>query len=127
MAKVADTENIVIGDNAGKVGSENAVDVTGKSECVNTFLSACLDSFTESLSLMTTLTGGVEQNAALGNTSEIAVLGQNTDKARIGAENAYKIEGELLHIREEQPFIFDSLLALRCQHLNDNRVSVVNF
>nr|AER42705.1 hypothetical protein 26h12 [Epinephelus coioides] len=67
MAKVADTENIVIGDNAGKVGSENAVDVTG----------------------------GVQQNAALGNTSEIAVLGQNTEKARIGAENAYKIQGGL--------------------------------
>ncbi|TDH05002.1 hypothetical protein EPR50_G00138990 [Perca flavescens] len=67
MAKVADTEKIRIGDNAGKVGADNAVDVKG----------------------------GLGHNTDLGNTSDITVLGKNTEKGRIGAENSYKIEGGL--------------------------------
>lgn len=47
---------------------------------------------------MTTFTGGMGQNAALGNTTDIIVLGQNTETARVGSENSYKIEGKCLDI-----------------------------
>lgn len=42
MSKVADTENISIGANAGKVGADNAVDVKGKSESVYIFCQVVL-------------------------------------------------------------------------------------
>ncbi|KAF1378429.1 hypothetical protein PFLUV_G00190460 [Perca fluviatilis] len=72
MAKVADTQNISIDDNAGKVGADNAVDVEGGLGC----------------------------NANLGNTTDITVIGKNTEKGRIGAENSYKIEGGLKNAKE---------------------------
>ncbi|KAA8586806.1 hypothetical protein FQN60_000642 [Etheostoma spectabile] len=67
MSKVANTEKINIDNNAGMVGAKNEVDVKG----------------------------GLGKNAALGNTTDIKVKGQNTEKGRIGAENSYKIEGGL--------------------------------
>ena len=93
MSNVANTENIKIHNNAGEVGADNKVDVKGKSECDCTFLSGCLHSFTESLPLMTTLTGGLAANTSLGNTTDVKA-GLNTEKGRIGAENEYEITGE---------------------------------
>ena len=91
MSKVANTEAIDAGINAGEVGADNKVDVQGKSECDCTFLSGCLHSFIECLT--TTRTGGLGHNTSLGNTTDITA-GVNTEKGRIGAENEYKIKGE---------------------------------
>lgn len=94
MSKIADTERVNITDNEGVVGGDNTVEIKGKSDCDYNFLSGCLDSFIKSLSLMTTIIGGVGQNAAMGNTADIEAT-NNTVTGRIGAENKYKVEGEL--------------------------------
>lgn len=49
MANIADTKQITIADNEGKVGANNQVDVTGKSSLIYTFLSGCLNSLIEYL------------------------------------------------------------------------------
>uniref|UniRef100_A0A671WGN7 Uncharacterized protein n=1 Tax=Sparus aurata TaxID=8175 RepID=A0A671WGN7_SPAAU len=65
MADIANTKDIKIGDNKGKVGAGNTVGVEG----------------------------GVGKNASLGNTQDVFVRGTNDGK--IGAENEYGIKGGL--------------------------------
>uniref|UniRef100_A0A8P4KC12 Uncharacterized protein n=1 Tax=Dicentrarchus labrax TaxID=13489 RepID=A0A8P4KC12_DICLA len=64
MSNVANTEDVRISDNQGKVGANNAIDVKG----------------------------GLGKNTELSNTTGITVIGKNTDTARIGADNSYDLK-----------------------------------
>uniref|UniRef100_A0A671WAS2 Uncharacterized protein n=1 Tax=Sparus aurata TaxID=8175 RepID=A0A671WAS2_SPAAU len=65
MANIANTKDVVIGNNKGKVGAGNTVGIQG----------------------------GVGKDASLGNVNEVVVGGINDGK--IGAENEYGIKGGL--------------------------------
>lgn len=64
---------------------------------VTILLCQVVDSFIKLL-FHVTLTGGLGHNSALGNTTSINVKGKNIKKGCIGAENSYKIEGDLFHV-----------------------------
>lgn len=50
MSDIANTDDVNIGDNEGKVGAENEVAVEGKYERDCTFLLGCIESFIKSFS-----------------------------------------------------------------------------
>ncbi|TMS13965.1 hypothetical protein E3U43_022445 [Larimichthys crocea] len=83
MSDIANTDDVNIGDNEGKVGAENEVAVEG----------------------------GLGKNVALSNTAHIDVTGTNADTGLIGAKNSYDVTACLTaliaqpHFGEHRPSV----------------------